>query len=652
MKRFAAVALREFAERRLVLVAAACAAVIPFLVPLLPGVPSADAGLARNVATVFLAWALGLGGSLLIGASVVGRELAEKRLSFQFSRPLPAVTIWAGKIAGGLLLVLLAEALIVLPGLVANGRIPSIGDAASEAEVLRGLLLAPPILFLFAWVGSVALRSRSPWLVVDLVFLVTVPALLFVILLRLRRYGHAPEPSWALAAVGVLVGALLLATLAQVAAGRTDARRGHGAQSLALWATLLAATAVGAFQAERTIDPGVARLVRAWANPAGPGGDWVFVRGSVWADGAGSTSYLLNLKTRRSLLMPASWEATASVDGTRAVIVPASLRPFRELLELEAIDLNSGETASLDLKQWPDGLSLSADGRRLAVVSQGICSVLELPSFRNLASAKVPSARWAYEPLFVSPDLVRLHPRRNWRGTGDAAQSASTLEDPVAAELDVSKKTVATLATYPLSAIPLLPRKEAGVDRGPIFSLIPSPDLSRVLVVGFGTAHAVRLLEAASGRVLASADGSEETVQPTGYFLSDGRAIVSEPAPDGCRLVLFALDGTRQSEIALPAGTKHVRFGYEPAKGRLAIGLGRDQTAEKRDWVLADLASGNLEPMATEAIARNPFSGSDPAAPGSPATRLAYEKGTGRLVLYDPATGETKPLTRGRPGRK
>ena len=40
MKRFAVVALREIVERRFVLLAAGVAAFIPFLVPLLPGVPA------------------------------------------------------------------------------------------------------------------------------------------------------------------------------------------------------------------------------------------------------------------------------------------------------------------------------------------------------------------------------------------------------------------------------------------------------------------------------------------------------------------------------------------------------------------------------------------------------------------------------------
>ncbi len=653
MKRFAAVALREVAERRFVLVAAAAAATIPFLVPLLPGLPAGDGPIVRSVVALTLACAFGLGGSLLVGASVVGRELAEKRLSFHFARPLAAPVVWGGKLVGGLALVLLSEAVVLLPASVAGGEFPGLPGLNLDTPVLWSILFCAVPFFLLAWVGSVALRSRSPWLVVDLVLLMTMPALLFSIVRRLLRYGHMPKPSWALAAVGVLLVALFAATLAQVVAGRTDARRGHGAQSLALWGLLLVATAVGAALAERVIDPGVERLVRAWAEPAGPGGDWVFVRGSARENGEGSTSYLLNLATGESRLLPVGWTAAVSADGSRALSVTSPSFDSKEVV-VEAIGLQDGGTASLDLREWPEGIALADDGRRLAVVSGGVCSVYELPALRSLASVRVPPSRWAYEPRFVSPDRVRLHPRRSWRRLPDESPLAlKDLEDPVALELSVAKRAVTPLATYPVSSIPLTPRKAAGPDPGPVFHLLPSPGLDRVLVLGFGSARGVRLLDAASGRLLAAFDGSEESGHPVGTFLADGRAVVAEAAPEGRRLVVLSPDGARLSEIALAAGTKRVRFGNEPAKGLLALGLSRDASSGEWESALVELDSGRLRPTGAEALYRAFWSENlSIPPPGSPATRLAHEKGTGRLVLYEPATGEAKPLTRGFAARK
>ncbi len=653
MKRFAAVALREIAERRFVLVAAAAAAAIPFLVPLLPGVPGDQGTTARSITALILSSAIGLGGSLLVGASVVGRELAEKRLSFHFSRPLSAPVIWGGKLAGGLTLVLAAELLVYIPTSLASGVFPGLPEMSVDTGVVWAILLSAIPLFFCAWLGSVALRSRSPWLVVDLFLLVAIPAAGFLAARRFLRYGGWVDATAAAAtATCVLLGIFLAATFAQAVVGRTDARRGHGAQSLALWGLSLAALAAGALWAERTIDPGVERLVRASATPAGGGGDWVFVDGSARAGGGGSTTYLLNLKTKRSILVPLTWSATVSADGSRAAYVYGSPFSSREIT-LDGLDLESGESVSLDLPEWPDGVDLTSDGRRLAVVSQGICRVVELPSLKLLASARVPSATWSYEPHFVSPDLVRLHPRRSWKTIRDKWTSLPIpLEDPVVAELQVVKKSITTVVRYPVLSIPVSPHSGQGVDSGPVYHLLASPDLSRVLLLGFGSAHTTRLLDATSGHVLASFDGSEGTGHTTGVFLADGRVVVAEAVPEGRRLTLLSPDGSRLAAIALPAGTVRIRFGFEPARGLLGLGLSRNELADGLDGSLVDLESGRVRPLGCVPLPRSFWSDLTTAPPpGSPATRLAWDE-SWRIVLFDPATGAQTPLTRGRPSGK
>ena len=655
MRAFAAVALREITERRFVLAAAVAAGILPFLVPFLPGVPAGDAGTARSIVALTLSCAFGLGGSLLVGASVVGRELAEKRLSFHFSRPLPAPVVWGGKLAGGLALVLLAELVVLLPSSAASGGFPGLPGLNLDTPVLWAVLLGAVPLFLLAWVGSVALRSRSPWLVVDLFLLVTLPAALLAIVRRLVRFGHGPEPSWVIVPLAVLLAALLAATLAQVAAGRTDARRGHGAQSLVLWGLLLAGLAAGALRAERTIDPGVGRLVRAWATPAGAEGRLVFVEGSAAPDGRGGALYVRDLAAGTDRVLPASWETAASADGSRIVIVHGNpLSSSRA--ELEAIDTARGDAVVLGLADWPEGMALSADGGRLAVVAAGVCQVLELPSLRLLASARVPSeGRWAYAPLFVSADRVRLHPL--WMVSAKSAETARpprVITDPAAAEIDVPTKSVSTLGRYPITAIPFRSVKPAqGLPTEPYFRLHASPDRSRILVVAFGAARSVRLFDASTGGVLASFDGPEGSANPAAFFLADGRIVVADWAPDGRRLVVLSPQGERLSEIALPASTARIRLGYEPAPGLLAVGIEDADGQEEWDWSLVDLATGSSRPLAVDPLHRESWSGaSEVPAPGSPATRLALEKDTGRLVLFDPATGATTPLTRGRPAGK
>lgn len=650
MRRFAAVALREIAERRFVLVAAAFAALLPFLVPLLPGMPTGDTATVRSIVALVLACAFGLGGSLLVGASVVGRELAEKRLSFHFARPLPAATVWGGKLAGGLTIVLLAEALVVLPASAVGGEFPGLPGLGLPAPVLWTLLLLAVPSFLLAWTGSVALRSRSPWLVVDLVLLVALPALPALLLNRLVRYGHAPEPSWVIAVAGVFLAALLAATFAQVAAGRTDPRRGHGAQSLTLWGVLLLGAAGAAVWTERVVDPGVDRLVNAWASPAGRSGDRILVSGST-ASGSGRASYLLDLATGEERVLPLAWESAFSADGSRIAIVRGSLFPRKATL-LDVVDPGRGDVATLDLPEWPDGVALSDDGGRLAVVAAGLCRVVALPSLDLLASARVPAGSgWVYEPVFVTPERVRLHP---FRMAHKKSTDPLVVTDPEAAELDLRTKSVRTLARYPIAGIPFRSVKPAqGLPTEPYFRLLPSPDRSRVLVLAFGAARSVRLLEAETGRVLASFDGPEGGDSPNAAFLADGRSVVADWVPGGRRLVVLSAAGERLSEAPLPEGGARVRLGYEPAPGLLAVGTSREATGDNPRCSLADLRAGEVKPVQVLPLHRVWWSqGSFVPPPGSPATRLATEKGTGRLVLWDPATGETKPLTRGRPARK
>ncbi len=647
MKRLAAVALREIAERRFVLVAAAAAAVLPFLVPLLASVPGSDAATARAVTALVLACTFGAGGAVLVGASVVGRELAEKRLSFHFARPLSAPVIWGGKLVGGLALVLLAEIVVYLPASVASGRFPGLIDRFDAAAMAMLLLLAVP-LFLIAWVASVAVRSRSPWLVVDFVLLAASAAVVFLLGRKLARFEAVPGPEAILTTVGVLLAALLVATLVQVAAGRTDSRRGHGAQSLALWTVLMAGLAAGAAWVERVVDPGVARLQGAVAEPAGPGGDWVVVEGGTPASSWGSARYLLDLASGRSVRLRPGWATTVSADGTRAAHVTL-VKPRGEEVELEAIDLREGESVFFPLPEWPDGIDLTPDGRRLAVVAGGLCRVVELPSLRLLASARVPSESWSHVPRFVSPDLVRIFPhRRRVAGKTDTV----TVLDPELLELDVARRALVVRARYELP-----PRSAEGDLAGSStnrrhFVVEPGPDLSRVLVAALGARRGVRLLETETGRVLAGLDGPSGPGRPRGAFLADGRVILAEPGPSGFRLDLLTRDGVRISSMPLPGKSHGIRFGSEPAAGLLHVAVALDGNSLSWLWHLVDLGTGRATPLHGERPQRSWWSGTSRYPPaGSPATRLVQEE-SGRLVLLDPQTQERIPLTRGRPADK
>lgn len=647
MRAFAAVAFREIAERRTLLLGAAFAATLPLLAPLLPGVPADQGIAARSVTALILAFTFGIGGGTLVGASVVGRELAERRLSFHFSRPIPSPALWAGKLLGGLSVALLAEAIVVLPTSAVIGGIPSFGDAVTDPEFVRGLLFVPVPLYLLAWLGSVALRSRSLWLVVDAVLLASLPAALFVVGRRYVYYGGLVDPERALlAALGIFVVAALAGTFAQVAVGRTDGRRGHGAQSLVLWGLLVAASVGVAAWAERRIDPGVARLRRAWAGAAGSNGDWVNVQGSAGDTGGGSSSYLVNLGDGRDFLLPMSSRVVVSRTGSRAAFiqpVSLSLRGF----EIRVLDLQAGTSVIVPFARF-GGTDLSPDGRRLALISEGLCRVLELPSLDLAASVRVPTANWRYEPRFLSPGVVRLLPSYNLPKGGDAVVAPASSEDPEGLDLDVATRSVSRRVTYPVASLVRFhrPGEASGTDSR-VF-LTASPDASKLLAATTGAASSVRVLDAESGAVLAFVDGSPRLRSPQGALLADGRFVLSEPGENGPRLAVHTADGARLLELSLPAGVESVSFGLEVEPGVLALGLGRGDQSEGHRLYLLDLDRKSVRRMSSLAlIPRAWWEGrSLPPPPGSPAAHLAYDNQR-RIVRYDPVTGRSTPLTRG-----
>ena len=643
MRRFAAVAIREIVERRFVLLAAAGASLIPLLVPLLPGVPG-DGSSATGISALMISCAFGLGGALLVGASVVGRELGEKRLSFHFARPLPSAVIWGGKLVGGLALVLLAQAVVVLPALALKLGPRGLWEGLLDLRVVAALHLLVVPLFLLSWVGSVPLRSRSPWLAVDFVLLAAFPAILYALGRRLLLYGQVPSPTNALVGAGVFLATLIAATFAQVAAGRTDARRGHGAQSLVLWGALGAAVLALSVWVERRVDPGFRSFVTAVTSPAGSNGDWVLLEGTPKVrDDYRMARYLVDLRTGRSLLLPVSFGHVVSGDGSRATWIGSS-SPFDKGPRRTVLDLSTGDSSEYPTGSMEFELALSADGRRLASLSiDGVCEVTDLESGRLLASVKVPGIElWFTRVAFETADVVRIEPIIRRPAEAIERQAVPPLPPvPALFLLDVPSRKVAPAA----------------------LAVTPSPRIQRV----FGSAgrwrafvrrsedrYRLHLLDLSSGSVLASfgEPDARSGSAPRGGPLADGRAWVLSPSAAGGHLSLISPDGALVREVRLPARSGMWDVGFEVAPGVLPVSIPAWVRNARPRCLLVDLNTGETrEAGPLRAVESHSLAIAAPP-PGSPVTRLFAEAETGRLVLFDPATAAQTPLTRGRPAGK
>src|SRR5512140_60747 len=120
MRHTLTVAAREIREYSFLFIAAGVLAVIPLLTMLLrtplesrmEAVAILGLGVAANFAIVV---------ALMVGATIVGREISEHRTSFYFSRPVPASAIWFGKLTAAVLMTLAAFALIVVPSAIVAG---------------------------------------------------------------------------------------------------------------------------------------------------------------------------------------------------------------------------------------------------------------------------------------------------------------------------------------------------------------------------------------------------------------------------------------------------------------------------------------------------------------------------------------------------
>ena len=94
MNKVIAVARREMQERAFVFVTAIGITLAPLLALAVPRGTFDERLSAFAILSLLCACNFTIGLSAILGASLVGRELTEKRMSFYFSRPLSASSIW------------------------------------------------------------------------------------------------------------------------------------------------------------------------------------------------------------------------------------------------------------------------------------------------------------------------------------------------------------------------------------------------------------------------------------------------------------------------------------------------------------------------------------------------------------------------------
>jgi hypothetical protein len=243
MSGFVAVLRREIDARRVLFLAAAVASVTTFLAPVLWPVRGSTAAETRTLVGLALSAIFLFGVPALIGATALPRAIADRRVSFDFARPISAASIWSGTFVAAFVLGVLSAAIVWIPTAIAGDRMfwPDlvVGVWATEFPWPVMVLGAAAATFGVCQAASIALRSRSALLILDLLIFIASVFSAEAAYARLAD-GHGPDPlRWGVTAMGAMAAVAVLAGgVVAVAVGRTDIRRAHRAQFVVVWGSI------------------------------------------------------------------------------------------------------------------------------------------------------------------------------------------------------------------------------------------------------------------------------------------------------------------------------------------------------------------------------------------------------------------------------
>jgi hypothetical protein len=616
-----AIARREIADRRVIFITAGVLAIVPFAVLLIPEVKRHGAGMVVAATGGFVALAYVLGLALLLGATFIGRELADKRLSFYFAKPVAASSIWFGKLAGNLATIAIAAATILIPSMLAS--------AEEWGQVWkRGAGLLPLValaLFLFAHAIGTMFRSRSPLLLADAACAAVAGAALYAVFHTLAR-GHADKLrfgiSWAL--LVLLLVFLVAAGAWQLSRGRIDLARSHRELSRFLWSAAGVTLAVlGAIVlwiiSVRPSDLGE----RVWTTQP-PAGKWLMIAGPAKhrADYIGAFYVnVQNAEYQRADARLVFWETFFTRDGRVAGQLLPLRRDGKGPVQLELVRFGDKGVevtpTQLTFSQFTQPV-MTDDATRVASVMSGIVKVQSLPDGRTLAVARLPRVGQYARLFFIDRDRVRVY-----------SQIDRTLD---IFELDVRTRRLEQTGTVGSG--------------GRTMAFNANADGSRLLMRS-GVELTVR--DGRSGALLGKLPGDGR-----GEILGDGRVAIVQGALG--KLSLYGTDLALQREIALP-GMRTIPFLTEVEGGKLIVGGHRGGIADApngRGWSMhvIDLATGTIvrtgrDLKPTEQDFHFGLWQRDPRrVPVAADAPLIFRDERGSVVVWSASTGTKRAVTR------
>ena len=553
MRHALVIAQRELAEKRFVVVAAAAFAALPFLLVLIPGIRNwagASDAIAAGAGLLGVGFTGGL--ALVLGGNIVGRDLAENRLSFYFSRPIGAASIWFGKVAAALTLIVAAFLVIIVPARLTaeKGWMHTWGK---NAPLLAAVVIGGSIaLFVIAHVVASFIRSRSAWIAVDFAAFCLAVIAAFLILRPL--FDAAAFTATKTVASGIAAGAavaLIGGGAWQLERGRTDRKRSHRALSQFLWMVIgVTLVLAGAFVAWMTAaTPSDLTSVSASMPRSG---EWLILYGSARGRMDYRPLFAFNAGTGKYERIAADglWRAAFTRDGKSLLIARAYVRQNR--MEIFIRPMSGGEERSSGLT-----LQLSADyvatddASRIAAIDSNLLAVYDVAHQRLLASQRMPEGQQMAGMYFASPDLVRII--TTTRGTATPTSISRTLR---IYELDVPRRALRQTGELTRDARHLRVTADADGSR------LLVRDLGNMQYVLDGRTGALRATFPSDGAVALLRDGmAVERHSPGGVVLDiyDARdtLVRSIPIPGHeIEVVRELLDGNLLAAVLPSPGTR------------------------------------------------------------------------------------------------
>lgn len=635
MSKLLAVAARELRERWILFPAALAIGFFPLVLPAF-GVKREDS----QFVGLFGAASLGAAAAVVIGSSMLARDASNGRLGFLFSRPLSWPAIWGGKWLAALVLVVSTGFLAAIPWMAVYA------PETHGGSWLKALLDGPGSVFLFTLIvlavglanfGATAFRSRSPWVVLDLLLLLAGLWTVRRYVAPLWFYGILGKDDWtnALAPLPLALG-LLAGSVVQVAVGRTDLRRAHRALSLAFWTVvaLTLATAAGYWHWVRSAGPAD---VGAFAVTRDPAGRWAYVEGHTRRGGWHPHGCLIDTTNGCYWIRPYRddfsdywvFGVMFSADGRFAALPHAGRRGAAlTLLDLTGSVPHLTEVTldSSPPPTWQTSFALSPSGASVFVVHESGASLFELPSGRRVATATIgpgwrpaalrfpaeDSGRAWLVPSSEGPSALR--PRAEMRVVDLAADGSSrSATFPIATPLDRAHSWGAIVPDAAGQRI-------LTVDAGVHLRAGATGDLVATLVEGAGSFPAVFL---ADGRIA----------------VGDGRMAPGQAGPPRALLRVFDRAGVPLGEMRLDLSPGGLSIGPEVAPGRVAVSSFRAPFLSE-DTLLVDVGEGRVVERLS---GLRPAIGSSAVPAGAGVTSAHFFRDVeGRAIRIDFATSERK----------